>query len=927
MKLLVLLRSRFSELLFAVVALFSFYSLAIWIVDSQRIVDTSLVYVPVAPLTALLFLLMSLVMLISGFTCGDTRSRCYYVLAMAIVVQIVSIAVLLRSYNPQVFSLEGFIFPFEAMINDRLLGRMSPVTAILFISSSIAIFLAFTRLRDNRFLRQAASFVALGGMLTSLFISLSYITEVPLFYGYLKIPVALNTAIMFVLVNTAILARLPNNVWPHSLLNFQKDTISSSAHLFKYGMLSALGFLIVSIGSTAILYLRSESQSFKANVREHLQSISKLKEEQIQWWIKDKISDTAVLESNLFLYESVDDVLSHKASRNGIDRLSAYMVAYIANHDFCSMALLDTSGNSLLAVPKHLNFENLAINPDYNIAISKPGTFMTDIEFDHETRGMAGHTKHIRIFVPIMERNSYNPVIKGVWLLQIDPQIYLYPFIQSWPTPSKSGETLLIRQEGDEVVFLNELRFKKDSALKFRLPVNTDMRLPAVQAVMGREGTFEGIDYRGKPVLAHLSNIEQNSWYLITKVDLEEIYAPLRAKGILTGSILVILILFSTFIVGMLYKRKEDAEQLKVGQQWKTTFDSVQDVIWLLDADFNIIRANNATLDVLGETPEQVVGKKCWSIVHKTTEAHESCPHRQMLALKARSSVELKNGDRWLFVSLDPILDAEQKVLGIVHIIRDITAQKEAELEIDTLNANLERLVRERTAQLEASNKELEAFSYSVSHDLRAPLRAIDGWGQVLLEDYSASLDADANAILDRIRAETQRMGNLIDTLITLSKVTRAEMSSKNIGLSEIASEVSARLLELHPEWQGKITIQPNLKAEADERLIEIVLQNLLSNAIKFSARTAKPEIELGSAVSDGNESFFIRDNGVGFEMKYANKLFGTFQRLHKSTEFPGIGIGLAMVKRIIERHGGKIWAESEPGLYTIFYFTLKENL
>jgi light-regulated signal transduction histidine kinase (bacteriophytochrome) len=196
----------------------------------------------------------------------------------------------------------------------------------------------------------------------------------------------------------------------------------------------------------------------------------------------------------------------------------------------------------------------------------------------------------------------------------------------------------------------------------------------------------------------------------------------------------------------------------------------------------------------------------------------------------------------------------------------------------------------------------------------------------VLLEDYSSCLDEDASGILAKIRSETQRMGNLIDTLITLSKVTRAGMNLEPIDLSQIARGVCTRMMEFHPERQGEIIIQPDLKAYADDRLMEIVLENLLSNALKFSSKTLNPQIEFGKIVQNGVDTFFIRDNGAGFEMKYANKLFGTFQRLHKSTEFPGIGIGLAMVKRIIERHGGRIWAESEPDQYTIFYFNLREK-
>lgn len=606
--------------------------------------------------------------------------------------------------------------------------------------------------------------------------------------------------------------------------------------------------------------------------------------------------------------------------------LTGVMADFIKQYDYCSIILFDAGGNAFLSSPSHVYFDMGMADSDYLKCLATKEAVVSDINFDLITKGLIGHDIHLRIWIPVFASHAESETVTGVWLLQLDPDQYLFPLIQSWPTPSKSGETLLVRQEGNEIVFLNELRHKKNTALSFRLLVEKYMNTPAVKAVLGHEGVFEGIDYRGIPVLSVIKNIELNDWYIITKVDIDEIYAPLRSKGWVTGSILVVLILFSTWIIGMMIKRREDYEQLKVGAQWQTTFDSVKDVIWLLDAEFNIIRANQATSEIFGETAEAVRGKKCWSVVHNTSEAHESCPHKQMQLSKQRSSIELNNDDQWLFVSLDPILDGHENVIGVVHIIRDITVQKIAEQNIDALNESLERKVMERTTQLEASNKELEAFSYSVSHDLRAPLRAIDGWSLVLLEDYFAGLSAEARSILDKVRTETQRMGNLIDTLITLSKVTRVEMNIETINLGEIAQSVVRRLKEHEPERQIKCVIQADLYASADGNLMEIALTNLISNAFKFTAKTDKAEIEIGKVSLDNSHTFFIRDNGAGFDMTYINKLFGTFQRLHKSTEFQGTGIGLAMVKRIISRHGGKIWAESEPGQYTIFYFTLRED-
>jgi PAS domain S-box-containing protein len=254
----------------------------------------------------------------------------------------------------------------------------------------------------------------------------------------------------------------------------------------------------------------------------------------------------------------------------------------------------------------------------------------------------------------------------------------------------------------------------------------------------------------------------------------------------------------------------------------------------------------------------------------------------------------------------------------------DISDRKRAEQEVRQLNTELENRVRERTAQLEAANKELEAFAYSVSHDLRAPLRGIDGWSLALVEDYASRLDERAKQYLERVRSETQRMGHLIDDLLQLSRITRTEMHRDAVDLSRTAETIALRLREAHAERRLEFVIRPGLVAYGDARLLEVALTNLLHNAVKFTGPRAHARIDLEAATScDGNRAFVVRDNGVGFDMAYAGTLFGAFQRLHSDSEFPGTGIGLATVQRIIHRHGGRIWAAAEPGRGAAFYFTL----
>lgn len=227
------------------------------------------------------------------------------------------------------------------------------------------------------------------------------------------------------------------------------------------------------------------------------------------------------------------------------------------------------------------------------------------------------------------------------------------------------------------------------------------------------------------------------------------------------------------------------------------------------------------------------------------------------------------------------------------------------------------------TMELEVANKELEAFSYSVSHDLRAPLRRIDSFSQILIEDYAAQLDLSGKQYLTRMRENVQRMSELIDDLLNLSQVTRTQICRQSVDLSALAQTIATSLQQTQSDRQVEFVIAEGIIVNSDKRLLRIVLENLLFNAWKFTAKLSRATIEIGVMQHEGQQAYFVRDNGVGFDMTYADRLFGAFQRLHSTTEFPGTGIGLATVQRIIHRHGGRVWAEGTVGQGATFYFTV----
>jgi light-regulated signal transduction histidine kinase (bacteriophytochrome) len=261
--------------------------------------------------------------------------------------------------------------------------------------------------------------------------------------------------------------------------------------------------------------------------------------------------------------------------------------------------------------------------------------------------------------------------------------------------------------------------------------------------------------------------------------------------------------------------------------------------------------------------------------------------------------------------------DTSGELIGSSTIAHDITERKEIEAGLEKTR---KEVVKARDAA-EASNKELAAFSYSVSHDLRAPLRSIDGFSQALLEDYHEKLDETGKANLERVRAATQKMGSLIDDMLKLSRITQSELKREAVDLSKMVLAIAEEHQKLNPDRSFDVTVQEGIMVQGDPYLMRIAMENLIGNAWKFTGKEVHPRIEFGTTVKDGETACFVRDNGAGFDMAYVGKLFGTFQRLHTADEFPGTGIGLATVQRIIHRHGGRVWAEGEIGKGATFYF------
>jgi PAS domain S-box-containing protein len=348
--------------------------------------------------------------------------------------------------------------------------------------------------------------------------------------------------------------------------------------------------------------------------------------------------------------------------------------------------------------------------------------------------------------------------------------------------------------------------------------------------------------------------------------------------------------------------------------------DGSEDALFGTTTDGVVTTWNRSAGRMFGYAEDDMLGRSTEAIVPPRVEAEERAIAKRVAAGERVAPFETvrrrRDGQEIdVYVSVSPVHDAAGNVVGLSQIVRDVSEAKRAQREI----------VRAKAA-LEAANRELESFSYSVAHDLRAPLRSIDGFSQALLEDYGETLDAEGKKYLRYVRESAQLMAQLIDDMLTLSRVARTELRRDVVDLSALARAAQTRLSRQQPGRRVVMEIHEDLVADGDPRLLAVVVDNLVDNAWKFTSKRADARIEIGATETDGARTFFVRDNGAGFDMTYADKLFGVFQRLHSAHEFEGTGVGLATVQRIVHRHGGRVWAEGSVGKGATFHFTLGEK-
>jgi PAS domain S-box-containing protein len=408
-----------------------------------------------------------------------------------------------------------------------------------------------------------------------------------------------------------------------------------------------------------------------------------------------------------------------------------------------------------------------------------------------------------------------------------------------------------------------------------------------------------------------------------------------------------------------LREAREETEALLV--QYQELYDFAPVGYFTLKPDGTIKASNLAGASLLGLERSRLVGRNFLPFVTPEDRPAFASFLAKVIAGMGKEEVELglaplQEGNPLLYVKVEAVTDSAGRRcrVAVIDITKrkqaeedleryrehlewlvgertrslevEITERRRTELEVKELNATLERRVAERTVELQSTIRDLQTFSYSVSHDLRTPLRSINSFATVLLEDFSGGLDQEGKRLLSTIVARTVNMGSLIDDLLTFSRISRQQLVVQPIDMAELARELVAKLSGEEPGQKVRFQVAELPQASGDRAMIAQVLENLLANAVKFSRKAEQPAVELGFSAGIGEHVYFVKDNGVGFDMKYVDTIFGVFQRLHSAEEFEGTGVGLAIVEQVVSKHGGKVWAESRPGEGATFYFTLPKG-
>ena len=865
--------------------------------------------IPMAPSTALLFVLYGIAIFLRARpTLGRGAHRVG--LAVSIAGALFALLVLFLSSLGIHAKAEHLGFPIAGTVGGAPAGHMSPVAALFFLLASLS-FLASFPSPSNRPRRTMAAWCLACLLIAACFVLLlAYLFGTPLFYVGSFIPPAATTCVAFAALGIALMALSGPQAWPLG------EPVGEAARA-SYALVLVFVLLASGIVTAGHLYFRNFEKKFHNEVGRQLSAIADLKASELVRYRTERLGDAAIFSRNIAFSATVRRFLENPADGEAEGRLRELLGKFHLHKQYDQIRLLDAQGVTRMVIP--------ASQPPVSAVISRriQETLRSgEVTFQDFYRNEHDQRIYMAVLAPILDGKDERRAM-GVLRFRIDPESYLYPFIRRWPTPSRSAESLLLRRDGNDALILNELKFRKNTALTLRVSLEGERENPAVKAVLGREGIVEGVDYRGVAVVADVRAVPGSPWYLVSRMDQSEVYAQVRERLWWLVVLVSVLLLGSAAGVGMVWRqqgvrhyreRYEAAERVQESERkFRTLFKGMTEGVALHEVvygetgeavDYRILNINLAYELHTGLSPERARG-----VLASELYGTGAPPYLAEYDRVARS------GEPLVFETYFPPMKKHFSISAVspktgqfATVFEDIT----------------ERIRREE--ELKQKTAELERFTYTVSHDLKSPLVTVKAFLGYLEQDLSRS---DAGRIvkdMQYIRAAADKMGQLLDELLVMSRVGRVVHPPVRVTLRELVGEALGMVAGPIAERQVEVHVsdEDTLELIGDRpRLVEI-WQNLVENAVKYMGDQASPRIEIGTERRGLDTVFFVRDNGMGIDPRHQAKVFGMFEKLDPLSE--GTGLGLALVQRIVELYRGTIWLESKgPGQGACFLFTLPD--
>ena len=948
--------------------------LLMWSAKDWRHMALGHEYVPMAPSTAWTTILLGGALLISSIRRDGRFSRLAVLVATVAAGTAGVMGCAAHAWGVE-SPLDRWLWPSPA--EGIPVRQMSWLTALCVVLDSLAVALAAPCFHRRRGLRQLGAGLALSVALAAAIVAASYVAPSPLLHDGRTAPMALLTAIVLALLNVSILASAGLDVFPNSLFCPRHRTAPlPGAERFSIRSTAEVACLAIAIGIVGYFYYSSQVAAARQQAERHLRATADLKVDAISDWRTERLKAAERIAADPFLQRPVEEFIAgNEAHRTA---LGEWLRLVCQHNDGLRAILLDANRNARLVAPDGDAPLDPATRVAVEEAVASGGAVLSDLH-----RHPVSSEIHLDLIVPLYRAHAEAPGAPpapssmersaiGVLIVEMDPRRTLYPKVQEWPDSTETAETLLVRQEGSEVLFLNDLRHRWDTALALRLSIADNPLLPAARAALGEERTLEGIDYRGVPVLAVLRCVPGTTWGMVAKMDLAEIYAPIRQLAATTAAALAAIFLAAAFGMALLRHRRDNErlrEQLAVEQENKLLLEryrsllaaqreteerlreeqdrldklvaTAQDAIIMIDGEGNVSKWNSSAERMFGYSAEEVAGRNLHELVAPAAlrETHAKAFREFQrtgdgVAIgRTLELVALRKGGEPFPVELSLSAVRVRGSWHAVGIIRDITQRKEAERQQELYAAALEgqrQAMEELYGAAEVANRAKSEFLANMSHEIRTPMTAILGYADLLAESID---DPDHVEALRTIRKNGEHLLAVINDILDLSKLEAGKMQVERRAVAplDIVDEVVS-LLRVRAEGKNlalKVLAQGSIPKtiQTDATRLRQILFNLVGNAIKF---TESGEVRVVVRLANGGAAgprlvFEVSDTGIGMTAEQIGNLFKPFQQADASTsrKYGGTGLGLAISKRLAEMLGGDITASSRPGEGSTFVLTI----